>query len=70
MKHVTIAELIAELQELEKELGSEAPVVLWVGRLPQPVGTTHKAALGKSDLRYFVSRGGVPCVVISDASRV
>ena len=70
MKHVTLDTVIAELQALREKVGGDAPVVMpdWV-REVTPVGPIYEDRLGKG-LRYtLVSRGGIPCVVISTALR-
>jgi hypothetical protein len=72
MKHVTLDEFIAELQALKERTGGGVPVVLpGLGRGYdiKPLGVVHEARLGKGRGDTFVSRGGVPCIVISDAIR-
>ncbi len=67
MDHIrTVDELVARLQELRERVGGDCPVMLSTyGRELLHIYCSLSAT-GKSDPYRTVTRGGVPCVIVSE----
>lgn len=62
----TVDELIAKLQTLKERAGGDCRVMLRTYGRELMYVHCYLQATGKSDPYHLVSRGGVPCVVISE----
>lgn len=65
MECSTIDEMMARLEALKQKHGGGCRVRLNVSGHQLLLPNIHEMTAGKSDERRLVSRGGVPCVVIS-----